>query len=103
MVDGWLAGGYPPGCGFPGSAYVSWRKTQHHPELLSSWQAPRGRDLITTQGAEDSFGLLSGQIKQQLKLRERFRLTNEHLQMPDHSPILPLSATPAFQSHFVPL
>ena len=95
---GLRAGGYPRGR----PACVSWRSAQHHPGLLPSWQACTGQALTAPQGAEYGFGLLSGQIKQQLKLREQSGLTNKHLQMPYHSPILPLSATLAFQSLFVP-
>ena len=67
-------------------ACVSWHSALYHPGLLPFWQTHRGRALVTPQGAEHGFGLLSGQIKQPLKLRAQFELTNEHLKMPYPSP-----------------
>lgn len=94
MGGGLRVGGYPQGRSLLGPSSLC----QHHPGLLPSWQACKGQALMAPQGAEYGFGLLSGQIKQQLKLREQSGLTNKHLQMPHNSPILPLSATLAFQS-----
>ena len=73
----------PPSASWPVSAGTV---PQHHPGLLPFWQAHRGRALVAPQGAEHGFGLLSGQIKQPLKLRAQFELTNEHLKMPYPSP-----------------
>lgn len=45
------------------SQCVSWHSTQRRAELPPPWQAHRDQALIPHQGAENGFGLLSGQIK----------------------------------------
>lgn len=69
------------------------------PRAAATLAGSQRRAASTEQRAEDGFGLLSEQIKAAAEARQQSGLPNDALPLPT----LPLSATPASPSLFVPL